>query len=359
MAIFRSSLAKQSAVKLMGYAAGLLLTVVAGLAQAEVTIARVFVTEPVVQRVEIGPGRFIAVGLPGGESGDRYRVEIDVSNQVYRDISAFIVDETNLQKFQRRERFSGHGQQKARTPFVVDYQVMYPAKHYVVLDNTYALMIKKNAVVTTRMAREMSAELAKNLYDGITAIYSNLKQIFLFRDFNIAVSPCGQVNASSARATGDITICTETISKATGKPGIFLGILMHELGHTLLGLWGLPGADNEDMADEFAVQYMMRLSGGPELVKQFAEFFAGGNPWLEARTIIQSGDRHTISTQRIRNLAAWSRDANELVQRWNRLIYPNMTDNALRKFEASPGKYDDRELAGSELRKRGVSQAIR
>lgn len=55
---------------------------VAGLAQAEVTIARVFVTEPVSQNVEIGPDRFIAVSLPGGEPGDRYGAEVDVSNQL-------------------------------------------------------------------------------------------------------------------------------------------------------------------------------------------------------------------------------------------------------------------------------------
>lgn len=220
-------------------------------------------------------------------------------------------------------------------------------------------MIKKTVSVTTRMATEMPAELTKKLYDGISTIYSGLKQTFIFRNFNISVAPCGQVNASSAGATGDITICTETISKAADKPGIFVGVLMHELGHTLLGLWGLPGADNEDMADEFAVQFLMRLNGGPGLVRQFAEYFAGGNPWLEARAIIQRGDRHTISTQRVRNLAAWSQDANELVQRWNRLIYPNMTDEALRGIMARPTQHDDRGLAETELRKRGALQVGR
>ena len=164
---------------------------------------------------------------------------------------------------------------------------------------------------------------------------------------------------SWVKATGDITMCTETISKAAGKPGAFAGVLFHELGHTLLGLWGLPGADNEDMADEFAVQVLSRLGNGADLIREFSEFFAGGNPWLEARAIIQRGDRHTISTQRVRNLQAWARDASGLVQRWNRLIYPNMTDDAFRAIRAHPTQHDDHVLAERELRKRGVSQVGR
>ena len=186
-------------------------------ALAEVTIARMFVTEPVVQTVEIGPGKFVAIPLPGGNSGDRYRIEVVLGNQVYRDISAFVVDEENLQRFQRRERISAQGQQKAQTPFTIDHQVMVPGRHYVLLDNSYAMLIKKTASVTTRMATEMPSEMAKNLHDGISALYGGLKRIFIFADFNIAMVPCGQVNAFSKKATGDITICTETISKAAGK----------------------------------------------------------------------------------------------------------------------------------------------
>lgn len=181
----------------------------------------------------------------------------------------------------------------------------------------------------------------------------------MFREFNIAVVPCGQVNAFSMKATGDIMICTETISKAAGRPGAFAGVLFHEVGHTLLELWGLPGADNEDMADEFAVQVLIRLGDGGNLVREFSEFFADGNPWLEARAIIQRGDRHTISTQRVRNLRGWTRDASGLVQRWNRLIYPNMTDEALRGIMTRPTQHDDRGLAETELRKRGASQVVK
>lgn len=143
-------------------------------ALADVTIARVFVTEPVVQTVEIGPGRFVAVPLPGGNPGDRYRVEVELGNQVYRDISAFIVDEANLQRFQRRERFIGQGKQRAQTPFAIDHQVTSPGRYFVLLDNSYALLIKKTVSVTTRMATEMPPEAAKSMHEGISTLYAGL-----------------------------------------------------------------------------------------------------------------------------------------------------------------------------------------
>lgn len=335
-------------------AAALLLVMAASAVNARVTISRALVTEQVTQNIEVGPGRFVAVPLPGGNAGDRYRVEVDVRNNVYRDISAFVVDEANLQRFQRRERFQGHGHQKTVTPFVIESQAASAARHYLVLDNSYALVVKKSASVTIRLATAMPADLSNQLEDGISALYAALKRVFRFQDFNIMVAPCGQVNAFSAQATGDITLCTETVSKAAGKPGAFAGILLHELGHTLLGLWGLPGADHEDMADEFAVQFLMRTPGGAARVKEFTEFFSGGNPWLEARNIIRVGDRHTISTQRIRNLQGWAQDGVRLVQRWNRLIYPHMTDEALRSIAVRPSEHDDRELAEAELGRRGI-----
>jgi hypothetical protein len=296
----------------------------------------------------------LIVPLLGGSAGDRYFVEVNLVNLVYRDISAYIVDEENLARIQRREQSMGEGKQKAIAPFTLQHTAASNGPRYVVLDNRYALVIPKKASVVTRMARAMPQDLAQQLRDSIGKTYEGLKSMFVFQDFNIDVKPCGQVNASSERATGDITMCTETLSKAAGKPGIFLGVMMHELGHTLLRLWTLPGSDNEDMADEFAVQMLMRTKEGPSYVREFSEFFAGGNPWLEAKAVIQSGDRHTLSPQRIRNLANWARDAADLLPRWNRLLYPNMTGEMLRRISERPNPFDDATLAREELGRRGA-----
>jgi hypothetical protein len=322
---------------------------------AEVRVVPVFVTDPDRRQVDIPAGRSLIVPLPGGNQGDRYQVQVDLGNQVYRDISAYIVDSENLARFQRRERFIADGQPKAVAPFTLQHTANLAGARYLVLDNTYAMVIAKKATITTRMARAMSQEETRQMREGIEKTYDALKRIFVFQDFDIDVKPCGMANAYSERATGNITLCTEMLHKAAGKSGASLGILMHELGHTLLGLWRLPGADNEDMADEFAVQMLMRMKDGSRYVREFAEYFAGGNPWLHAKTIIQQGDRHTLSPQRIRNLSGWAQNAADLLPRWNRLLYPNMTNDALRAIVARQSSADDSGLARDELSRRGLA----
>lgn len=325
-----------------------------GDSSAVVSISRVLAMEPSTQQVEVGAGMYQAVPLPGGNVGDQYRVSIDVRNAVYRDISAFVVDEVNLQRFLRKQQFVGRGMQRATTPITIDYQVGVAGRHFVLLDNSYALVIRKQVSLTTRFESQVTEEAARRLHEGITGLYDWLKQTFIFKDFNISVVPCGSANAFSKRGTGDITLCTETILKAQEKPGMFLGVLMHELGHTLLGLWGMPGSDNEDMADEFAVQMLVRIDKSSVYVREFAEFFSGSNPWIEARNIINQGGRHSISVQRARNMQSWLQNTGELVRRWNRLMYPHMTESALRTFVSRPGVNDDPSLAAAELQRRGA-----
>src|SRR5689334_10696501 len=97
-----------------------------GSAHADVTVSSMFVTDPAEQRVEIPAGRAFIVNLPGGFAGDRYEIQVDLGNQVYRDISAYVVDDANLTRFQRRERFTGEIRQKALAPFSIQYTAFAP-----------------------------------------------------------------------------------------------------------------------------------------------------------------------------------------------------------------------------------------
>ena len=322
--------------------------------RAEIHIVPVFVTDPVQRQVDIPAGRSLVVALPGAAAGDRYFVQVDLGNQVRGDISAYVVDDENLARFQRRERHAGDGKQKAAAPFMIGHTANSAGARHLVLDNSHAPDIAKRATLTVRVARSMRPEQARQLKEGIGNTYEGLKKIFIFQDFDIDVKPCGQGYGFSQRATGNITLCTETLTKANGRSGAFTGVLMHELGHTLLGQWKLPGADNEDMADEFAVQMLMRTKRGAQYVRELAEFLAGGNPWLEAQAVIQQGGRHTLSPQRIRNLGSWAQNADDLLQRWNRVLYPNMTDEMLRSIAEQPSAHDDAGYARGELVRRGT-----
>jgi hypothetical protein len=49
----------------------------------------------------------------------------------------------------------------------------------------------------------------------------------------------------------------------------------------------------------------------------------------EAVSKLWVDDRHTISTQRSRNIINWINNEDELVRRWLRLLIPKFTDEAL------------------------------
>ncbi|MEQ8507313.1 MAG: hypothetical protein RIB80_18480 [Rhodospirillales bacterium] len=131
---------------------------------------------------------------------------------------------------------------------------------------------------------------------------------------------------------------------AAGKKGALSAIMYHELGHTLLNLWGLPGFDNEETVDEFAV-VMLYLDGRQEYALEFMEYFEKNNPWIEARMIIERGGRHPISSQRIRNVRRILSNPGPVIERWNRLLYPHMTVAGLENVLKTAPRYADRALA--------------
>lgn len=321
-------------------------------ALAEVYVAPIYVSAPVVRQYSVPANNALVVPLPGGASGDRYRAEISVVGGPFTDISAYILDEENRRLFDAGRGFRGDVQQRAQTPFALTATARRSGPHYLVLDNRYAAIAGKRVSVRFGMAKPMPPALATATKDVFESFYYSIRRDLEFPPFDIRVAPCGVVNAFTNRASGDITICTETISQLLHKTGALQGIIAHELGHSLLSLWQLPGAGNEDLADEFAVQLVLRQPNGQQIVQEFQEWFAAGNPWMEARAIIEQGDRHSLSPQRIRNIRSWAANPGDLMARWNRLLYPRMTDYALTRIASKPGPHDDVQLARDELARR-------
>lgn len=138
----------------------------------------------------------------------------------------------------------------------------------------------------------------------------------------VSVEPCGVATAFSTRSRGDIVVCTELIADLEKqRAGLALHpILLHELAHSLLLLWGLPGYDNEDIADEFAIVLTARAS--PDAVADLIAWLESQDSLTEAVLQLVNGDRHTISTQRARNMRAALKDPADLEKRWGKLLAP-------------------------------------
>lgn len=322
---------------------------------AEVTVSRNMAAEPFNQSLVVNPSSYTVLKLPGtGNANDSYKIGIRANNAIYKDITAFIVDDQNLNLFKQGYQFRGIGYQKAVTPFYIQGSTFTVGNHYLVLDNRYAALISKKIDISIESKFQLSDDDAQKIKDIFVNFYSNLKEQINYPDFNINVDTCGEANASSNAQNGDIKYCAEMIYKLTKSrnSGALAGIFLHEVGHSVLRLWEMPGNNNEDIADEFAT-YMMMSSGpkGQAFLQGYLDFWAEMIPLsqAEARNMIVNGDRHSLSIQRIRNIRENIIAGEAFMKKWNRLLYPHFTNQGLQKIIDNPQRGEDPELAKATL----------
>jgi hypothetical protein len=131
-------------------------------------------------------------------------------------------------------------------------------------------------------------------------------------------------------------------------------VLFHELGHTLLRVWGLPGWDNEDMADEFATVLLM-LAEQDTVALAAAQWWAAEASEEEVRAKLWINDRHPLSPQRARNITGWLNQREDLLRRWEKVLIPNMQTEVLKKLASGETSgVDDVTAVRAELARRGV-----
>ncbi|MDP2030569.1 MAG: DUF4344 domain-containing metallopeptidase [Thiobacillus sp.] len=327
-------------------------------AKAEISVSRTFQTQPLNQAVNVQAGGYRILPLPGETAGDAYLVRVDSENKVWRDISAFIVDDLNLQLFKAGARFHAAGRTKGLTPFEIRALRSSTKQLYLVIDNRYSLLTTKLARVSVTLTTKLNEEQAEKLETVLGGLYSLAHTTFKLPEFDVRVKPCNSVNASSERDTGHITICSEFVSMYANKPEIFGWVFLHELGHTALGLWGIPGNDNEDMADEFATALLLHSKDGSRIVMQAMEFFRDSNPSAEAQHTIRNGDRHSLSIQRVRNVQGWLLEPVRVTTKWNNLLYRQMTEGKLQEIIDKPSAYDNQKLAREQLSSRSFATKV-
>ena len=150
----------------------------------------------------------------------------------------------------------------------------------------------------------------------VSRVYKSVDDIYLLPDLKITVTPCGEANAFSSP---DITICTELFAEIEDKkigPAIN-AVIAHELAHSLLKIWGLPGWDNEEFADEFT---LVALKDQPDAVEAFIAWLEDKDPVAEALLQIVVGDTHGLSIQRARTLRRKMASRQEVLERWEKLL---------------------------------------
>jgi hypothetical protein len=166
-----------------------------------------------------------------------------------------------------------------------------------------------------------SPDVLKALRNIVSSTIHGVGWAYYLPPITVAVKPCGESSAWSAKSTSNITICSELLSDLVDKhlTEALDPIVLHELAHSLLNTWKLPGYDNEDLADEFVVVWLGKRK---QSLDALATWLKQSDPVTEALAQILIGDRHTISVQRVRNMQAALARYEDLQQRWAQALAP-------------------------------------
>lgn len=299
----------------------------------------------------VPPAQFKAIPLGQLKAGDQIAVQVNASNKVYNDITACFATESEARSYTSRSPCHGHV--KSKTPFVIEARAQESGRHYLILDNSYAALIKKTVSVRTTVRKSLSDEEMSKLTSFFKGVQTQISSTFENSEFNVYVKPCGQSNAFSNNRTADITLCTELIHDMSAQQniGALIAVLLHEYGHSLLNKWGEPGASEEDMADQFATAMLLRGGdSGRRLLQDWISYWQRQDSHAEARVQLAIGGTHSLSVQRARNIQQSMNYPEDFSRRWNKMLYRHMKREALERVIAKPAKTDDVDLATEALR---------
>ncbi|MCR4376791.1 MAG: DUF4344 domain-containing metallopeptidase [Rhodospirillales bacterium] len=319
--------------------------------QAGAYVADAMRLEVANEYIEAKAGQIAYVDLGSSASGSTYEVQARADNAVYNDISVFICSERDLQMLLagRSNQCRGTNKEKGLVQFSVKTQ--HDGRHYLVINNSYSMMVEKKVNANVTLVAHMPEEIRSKFEQNLLQANAGIQRTFVVDDFDFRIEPCGMKNAFSKSATGDITMCSELMFDLLKKkmPGAIEGVMYHELGHTLLNLWGLPGWDNEETADEFAL-VMLYWAGAQEKAIDWIRYYAEHDSKAEAVHALKNGDRHPLSIQRIRNAQRILENPREVITRWNKLLYPHMTKEGLQGLLNTSPVYVDGALMDRYLK---------
>jgi hypothetical protein len=303
------------------------------------------------QIVQVEAGRFVPFNFPLVR-GSALTAEFKVQGGTNHTIKVWLMDATNYQRYQAGQEFSyfegtsGAVQKIANYTFPVSVTNIY----YLVLDNSAALMLSRKVDLYVYAILPEPTQEQIDFGNKVNAMYQGLKTFFVFDDFQISVRHCGTENAFS---NPNITLCTELVEALHDQnlDEAVSFVFFHELGHSMMRLWGLPTWDNEDVADEFATVFL--IMGKQEgMALKAAQWWSSRTTEEEALAKLWIDDRHTVSPQRARNIIRWLNSDNDLVRRWMKVMVPNMQTQALHEMLADAYPQIDKDLVRGELGKR-------
>src|ERR1700687_1076651 len=285
-------------------------------------------------------------------SGTVLSAQFQVQGGLNDKIQVFLLDADNYQLYSAHRPFKRYPGASGTIKGIGKYTFKIPQDgvYYVLLDNVQSWLLPRNVTFHLDAILPQNTPGSEQLRASLEAMYSQLKQVFVFPDFQTSVRHCGVVNAFS---NPNITLCAELLEElqAKGMTDAFVFVYLHELGHSLMKEWGLPLWDNEDAADEFATAFLL-MGNQKKILLESAQWWASeGATTQDAVAKIWMDDRHSLSPQRARNIIRWVNNANDIVPRWQHVFIPHMQTPTLQNMLSDPAM-SDKDFVKSELSRR-------
>jgi hypothetical protein len=297
-------------------------------------------------------GLVYSLSLTGGSAlVARFQVAGGLNNK----IKVMLLDTTNYQLYQAHQQYSYFKGTTGEVRNTGNYIFKVPQTdvYNLVVDNSEAWLLPREVQLYVYSVSPTPTTQSIEAQRTMTPAFGVIGKLFVFPSFNIQFKHCGLVNAFS---NPNITICIELVESLTDQhlEQAIGFVFFHELGHSMMRLWGLPLSDNEDVADEFATVCMI-LAKQQQPALQAAQWWASQTSQQEALSKLWLDDRHTVSPQRARNVIRWLNQPDDLLQRWMRLLIPHLQSNALLDLMKDSRLAPVRNVMQEELQRRGCS----
>lgn len=245
------------------------------------------------------------------------------------------------------------GLQRAEMGVDFYYDVPFSGEYILLVDNSHSVFSSKAITANLVVNETTTDQFRTSMSEIFGAFLSGFEEAFIYDHFNVYIEPCGEKNAFSYTHNGDIKFCTELIHQLTTQDsyGALVGIFLHEMGHSLLNLWGLPNYQNEDAVDEFSTVLLIMMEQ-KELANQYHAYFAQHDSVAQATYALYYDSPHSLSIQRMRNIEKIIDQPDDYIWRWRKVLYENATAKTLQSAIDAPDKHDSPELARTILQQR-------
>jgi hypothetical protein len=173
---------------------------------------------------------------------------------------------------------------------------------------------------------------------------------------DILIVRCRSANAYATST--QILVCLEYVDQLRSELSgnnetystLMLFTLMHEVGHILLHSWHLPGRQDEEYIDEFAMVLMMMFNQTQKM-DAVADYFDDKSAGTADSRMYPAGNHHPSYDLRAKNIRRWLKNP-EFAHNWQKYTVSHMRTAVLEDLLTRPRSWSDSELIREELQAR-------